>query len=363
MKMEKFMKSKLPGKSVRRYFIQMAAVFLVCTAAGAEERGFPSGSSLSGLSDLLSLFTDASAESGSSSGNASSASADTGSGYLQQILELIGAAGEIPLKEVTVSKIPDQTYTGKELKPVPKLTYNGKTLKRGTDFSLSYRDNVKTGTGKCVITGKGSYKGTKTVSFRIVRSSSSSSKKTSSGTSSTGKASSGKKTTGKFTVKVSAASFEYNGSARKPSVKVTAGGKSVPSSQYTVSYTDNKNVGTASVKVTGKNDYKGYSGTASFKITLKKTTLSGVKCTGEGEVTVTWKKDTQADGYQIESSTYKNFSSNVKKKQITDSKTVSAVIGGCKSGKNCHVRIRAYTKGSGRNTYGPWSTVKSVMVK
>ena len=70
---------------------------------------------------------------------------------------------------MTVSKIEDREYTGKEIKPVPKLTYNGKTLKRGSDFSLSYTDNIKTGTAKVKITGKGSYKGTRTVSFHIVK--------------------------------------------------------------------------------------------------------------------------------------------------------------------------------------------------
>ena len=298
----------------------------------------------------------------------SSAKPDTppldNAGLLQGLLGMFSTGDQVAISDVTIRKIADQTYTGKECRPVPKLTYKGNTLKRGTDYSVSYRDNIKAGTGKCVITGKGDYKGQKTVSFNIVKE-----KKTSSasgtGKAASGKGSSGKSTAtgGKFTVKVSASSVEYTGSARKPSVKVTAKGKSVPASQYTVTYSGNTKVGTATVKVTGKGDYKGYSGSATFKITLKAVTVSGIKSPKAGTVQVTWREDSQADGYQIEYCTNKAFSQNVKKKQITSSKTVTAELTDLKSGKNAYVRIRAYQKGNSRNTYGPWSNVRSVQVK
>ena len=340
-----------------------------CSNAVAAERGLFDTSSLSGLSDLLTLLGDK--EQSSSASSSAQGSSDT-SGLLQEVLELLGVAGEIPIKDVTVSKIEDREYTGKEIKPVPKLTYNGKTLKRGSDFSLSYTDNIKTGTAKVKITGKGSYKGTRTVSFHIVKkdaksgSSSGTGTKKGSGTkkeSGTTSAAGGKTTSKKFTVKLSVASYEYNGSERKPSVKVTVSGKAVPASGYTISYSRNKNVGTATVTVKGKGDYKGYTGSATFRITLKKVTVSSVKSTSAGTLTVTWKSDSQADGYQLEYCTNKSFSGNVKKKQLTDSKTLTCTIDKLNSSKNYYVRMRSYKKTDSRNSYGPWSTVKNAKVK
>jgi uncharacterized protein YjdB len=64
--------------------------------------------------------------------------------------------------------IAKQAYTGKAVKPKPKLTFGGKTLKLGTDYTLAYKNNKNAGTATVVVTGKGNFKGTKNVSFKIV---------------------------------------------------------------------------------------------------------------------------------------------------------------------------------------------------
>ena len=66
-----------------------------------------------------------------------------------------------------VSSIPDQTYTGSEIRPVPTVTLSGTALTNGTDYTLSYGNNVNAGTATVTITGIGSYPGTKTVDFTI----------------------------------------------------------------------------------------------------------------------------------------------------------------------------------------------------
>lgn len=60
--------------------------------------------------------------------------------------------------ELTVS-IPDQTFNGKALKPVPEFTLRGEqvTLKPGTVYSVSYTNNKNTGNAKAVLKGKGIY--------------------------------------------------------------------------------------------------------------------------------------------------------------------------------------------------------------
>ncbi|MBR3318295.1 MAG: hypothetical protein IKG21_10810 [Atopobiaceae bacterium] len=72
------------------------------------------------------------------------------------------------IREATVAKIANQAYTGKAIKPSPKVTYNGWTLVKGTDYTLSYKNNTKVGTATVTITGKGSFEGTKKVTFKIV---------------------------------------------------------------------------------------------------------------------------------------------------------------------------------------------------
>ena len=168
---------------------------------------------------------------------------------------------------------------------------------------------------------------------------------------------------GTFTVKPSKNSYVYSGELRKPSVKVTIRGKNVPSSGYTVSYKDNKNVGTATITVTGKGEYKNYTGTATFKITLRAPAFSSVSSPESGQISLEWKKDTQADGYQIQYSEDKSFTSKVRNVKVENNTTVSALISKVTPGTKYYVRIRAFKKGKSRNTYGPFGTIRTVTVK
>ena len=80
------------------------------------------------------------------------------------------------------SEIPEQIYTGKALKPEPAVydCNTGKLLKKGTDYTISYKNNVKAYTltkgekefdykkaPQIVIKGKGNYSNTLTVYFTI----------------------------------------------------------------------------------------------------------------------------------------------------------------------------------------------------
>ena len=62
-------------------------------------------------------------------------------------------------------------YTGKALKPdvTVKAKVNGKTvtLTKGTDFTVTYKNNVEKGTATVIIKGKGNFKGTLTKTFTI----------------------------------------------------------------------------------------------------------------------------------------------------------------------------------------------------
>ena len=59
------------------------------------------------------------------------------------------------------------TYTGKAIKPKVTVTYKGKTLKKGTDYKVTYSNNVNVGKGTVKVKGLGSYTGSVKVKFKI----------------------------------------------------------------------------------------------------------------------------------------------------------------------------------------------------
>ena len=79
------------------------------------------------------------------------------------------SARSISIAKAKVAKVARKTYTGKPIKPTPKVTLDGKTLKRGTDYTFSYRNNTKVGTATIFVKGKGRYGGTKKVTFQIAK--------------------------------------------------------------------------------------------------------------------------------------------------------------------------------------------------
>ena len=73
-----------------------------------------------------------------------------------------------PLSDLTISSIGNKTYTGTAQKPDPVIKEGTYTLQKGKDYTLKYKNNVKIGTATVTIKGKGSYKGTRNVKFRII---------------------------------------------------------------------------------------------------------------------------------------------------------------------------------------------------
>ena len=58
-------------------------------------------------------------------------------------------------------------YTGSAVKPSPVLKYKSYKLVKGTDYTVSYKNNTKKGTATITFTGKGNFKGSLTKSFKI----------------------------------------------------------------------------------------------------------------------------------------------------------------------------------------------------
>lgn len=69
----------------------------------------------------------------------------------------------------SIVKIANQKYKKRALKPVVIIRNHGTKLKKGRDFTVSYRNNRKIGKATVTIKGKGKYTGTKKIYFRIVK--------------------------------------------------------------------------------------------------------------------------------------------------------------------------------------------------
>jgi hypothetical protein len=163
----------------------------------------------------------------------------------------------------------------------------------------------------------------------------------------------------KATVTLSKTSMAYTGKAQKPTVTVKVDGVNVPSSQYTVSYSNNTKVGTAKVtiKATSKATYVSGSVTKTFTIT-KATNPLTVSPTSKSFTVANCKKKAQT--FTIKASkaqgTVSYKSSNTK--YVTVSKGKVTVKKGTPKGT---YKITVTAKGNG--TYNSGSKTVTITVK
>ena len=155
----------------------------------------------------------------------------------------------------TIATIPNQTYTGYAICPSLTVYSNNGLLREGTDYTVSYTNNVNIGTATVVITGIGRYSGTKTANFRI------------------------KGPTLNAATIAAIPDQIYTGSEIKPSLTVTVNNITLISNvDYYASYSNNRNAGMATVTITGRGNYTG-TRTATFRILAKNmsnTTVSSI---------------------------------------------------------------------------------------
>jgi hypothetical protein len=248
---------------------------------------------------------------------------------------------DIAKASITLSNV---TYNGAAQKPAVKIVLDGETLTKDVDYSLAYANNTNVGTARVTITGKGKYVGTVNKSFKINQRAITP------------------------TVVLNATNFNFTNKVITPKVTVKDGAKVLPASQYTVTWSaGRKNIGTYTVKVTLKGNYKG---TKSVKFTIgpKAASISKPKAAKKA-ITVKWKAQTakmpkkQITGYEVQYSTRKDFKSGVKTKNVKGAKKSSVKISKLKSKTTYYVRVRTYMKVGGKTYYSTWSAVKSVRAK
>ena len=162
-------------------------------------------------------------------------------------------------------------------------------------------------------------------------------------------------------VKLSTTSYTYNGKAKKPAVTVTLNGKTLKKNvDYTVKYSSNTAIGKAKVTITGKGNYKG-TVSKTFKILPAKQTIAKLTAQKKG-FALTWTKDKNVTGYQIQYDVKSNLKS-AKSTYVKTNTTYKKTISGLKAKKTYYVRVRSYKTVGGVKYYGSWSAVKSVKTK
>ncbi len=144
------------------------------------------------------------------------------------------------ISKAKAAKIPNQLYSGGEdvtLSADTLILYRktkNDPLKEGVDYTVTYENNREIGTATAVITGTGNYAGTKRITFKIM---------------------------GTAINKAVVEGIEnkiYNGMEQQQDITVRVEGKVLtPDKDYTVSYSKNLNVGTASMTIQGTGAYSG----------------------------------------------------------------------------------------------------------
>ena len=225
-------------------------------------------------------------------------------------------------------------YDGTYKKPTATVTFGGKVLQEGKDYTISYRNNLNVGVTTVIATGMGDYTGYTSKNFTIT-----------------------KRAMAGGTVSV-ASSVSFTGSNITPSVTVKVAGRTLTNgTDYTVSYSNNKNVGTASVYVYGKSNYSG-SLSAKFDIVPAKQQIQKLETRYKGFF-VDWAQKGSATGYDVEYSVNANMSGAVSK-HLTANKPDTLTVSGLSGDKTYYVRVRSYTNVNGKVYYGAWSDVKSI---
>ena len=225
-------------------------------------------------------------------------------------------------------------YDGTYKKPAATVTFGGKVLQEGKDYTISYRNNLNVGVTTVIATGMGDYTGYTSKNFTIT-----------------------KRAMAGGTVSV-ASSVSFTGSNITPSVTVKVAGRTLTSgTDYTVSYSNNKNVGTSNVYVYGKGNYSG-SLSAKFDIVPAKQQIQKLETKYKGFY-IDWAQKGSATGYDIEYSVNSNMSGAVSK-HLTANKPDTLTVSGLSGDKVYYVRVRSYTNVNGKVYYGAWSDVKSI---
>lgn len=139
-------------------------------------------------------------------------------------------------------------------------------------------------------------------------------------------------------------------------VKVSSSGKITIPAKYA-------GTATITIKAASSKTYKSGSKKVTVSVTPSKVSLSKATNVSGRKLSAQWKRNSSAQGYQVQYATGSNFKTGLKTKTITKNSTVKATLTSLTKNKTYYVRVRVYTKKGGKTLYSSWSNVKSVKIK
>lgn len=172
------------------------------------------------------------------------------------------------LKDENVTLGSDLAYTGIEQTQTVTVTVDGKTLTVGTDYTVSDLTGTEPGSYPVTVAGTGNYTGTVTKSFEIAKADISSAE-----------------------ITYDAGPYGYTGKEWKPEVAVSFNDAALTAdTDYTVSYENNINAGTAKIIITGIGDH--FTGSTEKTFTINSAEISGCTFAPIADVTYNTKAHT-----------------------------------------------------------------------
>ena len=239
-------------------------------------------------------------------------------------------------------------YDGLEKKPAVTLYDGTKKLTNGVDYTVSYRNNKNAGTGEAIVTGKGNYGGTRTLTFRIV-----------------GKSQTVTTRYTRYSKTLSSKSFNLlaahdgdgtlvyqsdNSAVAKVSADGTVTVVGTGIAKITVSTTGNVKYDPASKVV--------YITVKPAKPTAKLTTPA------KKQIKVTFTKVKGATKYQVRYGRMGKYYSKYVTHRDNDYTKTYTTINNRISGKTYYIKVRAYKElEDGTRIYGDWSPVQIIKAK
>ena len=171
---------------------------------------------------------------------------------MKKIIAMVSALTTV-FAEPTENNTP-VSYTGTEITPDVSVKSAGTTLIKGTDYELTYENNINVGTATVLVTFKGNYSGERTVNFNIIA-----------------------KTLSASDVTFTEIEKQIcTGGEIKPEPTITYGDVTLEKDKdYTLTYENNTAVGTGKINVTFIGNYTGTTSTE-FEITANELTTDDV---------------------------------------------------------------------------------------
>lgn len=258
-------------------------------------------------------------------------------------------------------------YTGSALVPVYTVKSGDTTLKKGTDYTIGYANNIEAGTGYAYIRGIGDYSGYKLIPFEIkgeeVEAGAAVDETPYIELSDAGEEAGYKLENGELSGIVAGTKVSAIKAAIKLNDKYSDYSKKVLYKDNGVSMAASKPVTTGD-KIAVCDEQGNMIELATLKVKGTKTKFTSVKG-GKKQIKLKWSKiaSSKATGYQVQYCLYKDMPSEyVGSKTYKSYKTTTATLSTNYSG-TYYVRIRSYKTIRDKKNYSSWSTVKSVKVK